>query len=328
MLCFIATIFSGGLAVFQIVRQSFAYQPPLDDTLLIRPTVLSSFQNVPVSDPDDFEPESMDKIEDVVEDMKPSVTALTKKELKYAKYRIRSGDNLWDLARKNGIRTGTLLYVNSGVIMDPDNLPVGKEIQIPNMDVVEVRLRGNETMSSVARQFAVSPAEVAKFNRLKGNSPVKSGDKLAIPNPKYAMQTAPKMKAPRPASGFIWPSSYRIVNSLFGFRMHPIRHRRIFHEGIDIGGGRGSTVFSTADGTVGFVGWMRGYGKIIVVRHKDGMTSRYAHLYNTRVAKGQRVEQGQVIGAIGATGLATGPNLHFEIRKFGLPQDPLQYLKR
>lgn len=323
-------VMAGGLALLQWVRQSFAYQPPLDDTLLIRPTVLASFQSVPLSDPDEFEPDSMDRIEDVVEEIKPAVTALTRREMRYAKHRIKAGESLWDIARRNGIRTATLLYTNSAVVSDPAKLPVGKEIRVPNMDAIEVRLRPGESLTSVAKRYAVNPSEVVKFNRITDAKLVKSGEKIIVPNPNLVIQHVSRAKAVRgtPSSDFIWPSSYRLVNSEFGFRMHPIRKRRIFHEGIDIGGGRGSTVFSAGDGSVGFVGWMRGYGKIVVIRHKDGITTRYAHLSSTKVARGQRVEQGQTIGTVGATGLATGPNLHFEVRKFGLPQDPLKYIKR
>ena len=324
LLCVLLAV--AGVAMFNSRKFSFAYQPPLDTGLLVRPVVLSSFQSVPLTNPDEFEPDSMDRIEEGVEELKPA-TALTRMELKFTKYRIRSGDSVWELARRHGIRSGTLLWANAGVISDAGKLPVGREIQIPNMDAIEVRLKSGESVWTVASRFSVNTAEILKFNRIQDARGLKSGDRLYVPNPNLAFQPVQKQLA-RSSGGFAWPASYRLVNSEFGFRMHPIRKRRIFNEGIDIGGGRGSTVFASGDGRVSFVGWMRGYGKIVVIRHADGVTTRYAHLSSTRVSRGQRVEQGQMIGAIGATGLATGPNLHFEVRKNGLPQNPLAYLRR
>lgn len=318
----------GSLALFNANRISFAYNPPLNSGLLVRPAVLASFQNVPLTDPDEFEPDSMDRIEEVVEEIKPAATVLTRKELRFSKYRVKPGDSVWEIARRNGIRTATLLWANSDIIRNAMSLPVGKEIHIPNMDAIEVRLKAGENISSIASRFSVNVSEVLKYNTVRDPKTLKPGDKLYIPNPNFSLQQMPqKSPAVRPG-GYIWPATYMIVNSEFGFRMHPIHKRRIFHEGIDIGGGRGSTVFAVADGRVSFVGWMRGYGKIVVIRHSDGITTRYAHLSSTRVSRGQRVEQGQMIGVIGATGLATGPNLHFEVRKNGLPQDPLTYLRR
>lgn len=314
------------LAIFNSKRFSFASSPPLNETLLVQRSVLTTFGSVPLTDPDEYEPDSMDRIEEVVEEVKSAATALTRKELTYSRYRVRNGDSVWDLARKNGIRTSTLLWANSTGIADPKNLPVGKEIIVPNMDAIEVKLKSGETVWSLGRRFSVSPTDILKFNLVRDAKDLKPGAKVYIPNPNFSFQTIQRV-AVKLASGFLWPASYRVVNSEFGFRMHPIKKRRIFHEGIDIGGGQGSTVFAAADGRVSFVGWMRGYGKIIVIRHKDGVTTRYAHLSSTRVARGQWLEQGQIIGGIGATGLATGPNLHFEVRKNGLPQDPLPYLK-
>lgn len=326
LLC--AGIVFGGLAVFNSSRFSFAYNPPLEDKLLVRGAALASFQSVPLTDPDEFEPDSMDRIDEVVEEVKPPASALTRRDLKFSKHKIRSGDSVWELSKKNGVRTGTLLWANSDIIRDPARLPLGKEIVIPNMDAIEVRVKRGETIWSLAKKFSVNAPEIAKFNNLATGAALKPGEKIYVPNPNFAIQAVVRAAREENPSGLIWPATYRIVNSEFGFRVHPVRKRRIFHEGIDIGGGRGSTVFAAGDGRVSFVGWMRGYGKIIVIRHQDGLTTRYAHLSSTRVTRGQRVEQGQLIGSIGATGLATGPNLHFEIRKNGLPQDPLTYLRK
>jgi murein DD-endopeptidase MepM/ murein hydrolase activator NlpD len=86
-------------------------------------------------------------------------------------------------------------------------------------------------------------------------------------------------------------------------------------------------VRSVGDGVVDFAGWQNGYGNVVQVRHANERTTLYAHLSRVEVRKGQRVEQSQRIGAVGSTGWATGPHLHFEIRVKGQQQNPLTVAK-
>lgn len=122
-------------------------------------------------------------------------------------------------------------------------------------------------------------------------------------------------------SGFIWPIKEGSVSSFFGSR------KRDYHEGIDIRANRGTPIFAARAGEVIYSSRkINGYGNMIVVKHDDGYASVYAHNKKNLVKKGERVTQGQLMGFVGATGKATGPHLHFEIRKGELPQDPLLYL--
>lgn len=90
------------------------------------------------------------------------------------------------------------------------------------------------------------------------------------------------------------------------------------HQGIDIAGPIGSPILAAAAGTVEFAGWTSGgYGNLIEIRHADGSLTRYAHLDRVGVQLGDRVTQGQVIGAMGSTGRSTGPHLHFEVHLLG-----------
>jgi murein DD-endopeptidase MepM/ murein hydrolase activator NlpD len=86
-------------------------------------------------------------------------------------------------------------------------------------------------------------------------------------------------------------------------------------------------VRSVGDGVVESAGWQNGYGNVVVLNHGNDKQTLYAHLSRMDVRKGQRIEQGQRLGAVGATGWATGPHLHFEFRVRGLHQDPLQIAK-
>lgn len=123
------------------------------------------------------------------------------------------------------------------------------------------------------------------------------------------------------------PLEFSRVTSGFAMRMHPILKQMRAHAGVDYGAPTGTPVRVVGDGTVEFAGWQNGYGNVIVVRHAADRTTLYAHLSRIGVRMGQRVDQGQTIGAVGATGWATGPHLHFEFRVAGRHQDPLKFAR-
>ncbi|NBQ91013.1 MAG: M23 family metallopeptidase [Betaproteobacteria bacterium] len=120
------------------------------------------------------------------------------------------------------------------------------------------------------------------------------------------------------------PMEFSRVTSGFAMRFHPIHQRVMAHTGVDYGAPVGTPTRSVADGTVEFAGWQGGYGNTVIVRHGGDKTTLYAHLSRIDVRRGERVQQGQRIGAVGATGTATGPHLHFEFRVSGRHVDPLK----
>jgi murein DD-endopeptidase MepM/ murein hydrolase activator NlpD len=122
-----------------------------------------------------------------------------------------------------------------------------------------------------------------------------------------------------------WPS-YGRVTSRFGWRIHPIFGTREFHTGVDIASPWGTPVRAAKSGVVRFVGWMIGYGRLIIVDHENGLQTFYGHLSNDLVRAGSRVQQGELIGRVGSTGWSTGPHLFFEIRRFGVPLDPIRLM--
>ncbi len=119
------------------------------------------------------------------------------------------------------------------------------------------------------------------------------------------------------------PLEFSRVTSGFSMRMHPILNTWKQHNGVDYGAPSGTPVRAIGDGVVEFAGWQNGYGNVIHIRHSNDRSTVYAHLSRIDVTKGQRLEQGATIGAVGQTGWATGPHLHFEIKIDGLQQDPL-----
>jgi murein DD-endopeptidase MepM/ murein hydrolase activator NlpD len=118
------------------------------------------------------------------------------------------------------------------------------------------------------------------------------------------------------------PVAFSRITSGFAMRMHPILQTWRQHLGTDYAAPTGTPVRSIGDGTVEFAGWQNGYGNVVKVQHGNDRQTTYAHLSRIDVRVGQRVSQGESIGAVGATGWATGPHLHFEFRVKGVHQDP------
>lgn len=117
----------------------------------------------------------------------------------------------------------------------------------------------------------------------------------------------------------------RITSGFTSARFHPVLQKWRAHKGIDYGAPVGTRVKATGDGVVDFVGVQGGYGKVVVLRHQSRYTTLYGHLsgFAAGLRKGARVSQGDVIGFVGATGLASGPHLHYEFRINDVHQNPL-----
>jgi len=119
------------------------------------------------------------------------------------------------------------------------------------------------------------------------------------------------------------PLAFSRVSSGYGMRFHPISGERKAHLGVDYAAPTGTPVRTVGDGVVEFAGVQRGYGNVIIIRHRNNQSTLYAHLSRIGVRQGQRVAQGDFIGNVGSTGASTGPHLHFEFRDNGQHRDPL-----
>jgi murein DD-endopeptidase MepM/ murein hydrolase activator NlpD len=126
----------------------------------------------------------------------------------------------------------------------------------------------------------------------------------------------------------IWPVPYAScrITSTFGTRNDPRTGRPHSHNGIDLAAPKGTPVAAAADGVVIYAGRAATYGRIVRIAHSHGIETWYAHLKEIDVDIGDKVPQGRLIGTIGDSGNATGPNLHYEVHVNGEPVDPRRYL--
>jgi murein DD-endopeptidase MepM/ murein hydrolase activator NlpD len=124
------------------------------------------------------------------------------------------------------------------------------------------------------------------------------------------------------------PMEFSRMSSGFKMRFHPILQTWRAHLGVDYAAPTGTAVRTVGDGVVDFAGVQNGFGNVVFINHKSGHTTVYAHLSRINVQRGARVSQGQNIGAVGSTGWATGPHLHFEFRVNGKHQDPTLLAQR
>lgn len=141
----------------------------------------------------------------------------------------------------------------------------------------------------------------------------------------FPVGQAPQSKASISFS-FVYPIVYPRVSSKFGMRKHPIYKVRRHHKGLDLVAPPGTPIRAIAAGTVIFSDPYAGYGNLVVVKHRNGITSHYGHCKEIKTNIGKVVRPGEIIATLGNTGSSTGPHLHLEIRKNGVALDPLKLL--
>lgn len=125
------------------------------------------------------------------------------------------------------------------------------------------------------------------------------------------------------------PIGYPVIGEItsgFGYRDSPFVSARRLHEGVDISVDPRTPVVSTADGIVTLAGPKSGYGNTVIIRHKDGIETLYAHLASVTVSEGMRICRGQRLGYVGMTGHTTGPHLHYEVRVNGVARNPMRFI--
>jgi murein DD-endopeptidase MepM/ murein hydrolase activator NlpD len=149
-----------------------------------------------------------------------------------------------------------------------------------------------------------------------------NGSKKPILKRQDALENPEADTLPVWTGGFRRPVSGSITSG-FGTRFHPILKRRKRHTGVDFGAPHGTPIHAAGSGVVIMAGYYKGYGNTVIIDHGKNTTTLYGHCSSLLVSEGQSVKVGQVIARVGSTGMSTGPHLHWEVRRNGVPVNPL-----
>lgn len=273
---------------------------------------------------------------------------LSKMKEEEQKLEVQKGDNLWTLARKYNTTVHDIVRLNPEII--PEKIMPGDQLVItpgkPILEVVaiveneveeeiqyETEYHKDSNLLSQDRKILQKGANGKK--KVLYRVTLENGyektleaiDEEIIKEPvKQIVRVGTKKTLAQGVKRNYGVVQGKRVSSGFGWRRHPIFKTRRFHDGIDITASYGNGVYAYTSGVVSFAGWNGGYGKVIYIDHGNGLQTRYAHLSKIYVRQGQKVSVGQKIGAVGSTGLSTGPHLHFEVRKYGKAQNPWDYI--
>lgn len=210
-------------------------------------------------------------------------------------YTVKPGDTLYSIAWELGIDNSDLAFRNN--IAAPYLIFPGQEL----------RIRGSvKRAQSIPTKIVKKPSDLPKT---KNSAP-------KLPQPRS--QFPPKQEVNSRQLSWAWPASGRIIDQF--------STNKPVNKGIDIAGRLGDSVYAAAAGSVVYAGTgLRGYGKLVIIRHNDQFLSAYAHTHRILVNEGDQVKVRQKIAEIGSTG-ANDTKLHFEIRRGGQPIDPVQFL--
>jgi len=249
---------------------------------------------------------------------------------------VLPGDTVYAISRRYDVAVKDVIDVND--LREPYTLFVGQDLRLPSQRYHTVA--PGESLSAIAARYRRPANDIIAANDLKAPYTLFVGQRLAIPgtsadgtvaaqpveqNEAVAAVAVPEQVA-LPARGslqFIWPVNGTVL-STFGEKENGLHN-----DGINISAPAGSPVYAAEDGVVAYVGnELRGYGNLILIKHAEGWVSAYAHNSEVRVARGQAVKRGQVIGTVGVTGGVSAPQSHFELRRDGQAVDPMDYLVR
>ncbi len=168
------------------------------------------------------------------------------------------------------------------------------------------RVTAGETLSTIARDYGVSARYLACLNGIRNPHLIQAGQQLDLPQRPQG-RDVPKLR---------WPIKRGVLTSHFGPR------RSTCHRGLDIAAPLGTAIRAAAHGKVIYSGRLRGYGNVVILEHKGGYRTVYAHNQKNQVRVGQTVRRGRKIATVGQTGRSTGPHLHFELRIGEVATDP------
>lgn len=230
------------------------------------------------------------------------------------------------IAETYGLDSELLALMNDVAATEP--LAEGTVLRLPETPCFSVTVSRGDTLSSLARRYAVDIAEITRVNELDSQGRLYPGQTLLIPfGEEISVSAVASVEAPelavyasRSALAYIWPVD-GFISSSYGERWGS------FHWGLDIAADNLSEIGAAAAGVVVEAGWKNdAYGYAVVIDHGDGRQTLYGHCSSVVAQVGDQVRTGETVALVGSTGNSTGPHLHFEIRENGVCVDPLLYL--
>jgi len=229
-------------------------------------------------------------------------------------YVVREGDTLSEVAKMFGVSMNTIRYAND--IPKGVSLRVGQQLVILPVSGIQYTIKKGDTVNKIAKKYSADAQEIRDFNSIDDAS-LQVGDSIIIPNGVEAPTPITTVK--KFISNILSPTDNSVQTD--GYFIRPAKGGKTQglhgHNGIDFSARGGLSVVAAASGKVLVSlssGYNGGYGRYVVIAHSNGTQTLYAHLSANFVSTGETVEQGQLIGNIGNTGLSTGPHLHFEVR--------------
>lgn len=227
-------------------------------------------------------------------------------------YTVRDGDTIADVSKMYGVSANTILWAND--LSPKSSLKAGQVLVILPINGVKYTVKSGDTVESIAKKFKSHTENIKRYNNLEDVLVV--GTEIIIPDGEITSSASVANNT----------TSYPTNNGLIlGYFIRPvpngIKTQNVHgHNGVDIGAPIGSKIRAVADGEVILArvgGWGGGYGNYVIIQHPNGMQTLYGHMSRVDVSVGDKVSQGDTIGAVGNTGDSTGPHLHIEVHMKG-----------
>ncbi|WP_338818544.1 hypothetical protein MTCOM_24320 [Moorella thermoacetica] len=238
-------------------------------------------------------------------------------------YRVEEGDTLAGLGRRfqaDPELIAAMNYLDPGATLRP-----GQFLVLPREEAQTYTVASGDTLWSIGRRFGVDFDKLATVNGIVDTRNLRVGTVLTIPGspaPKAARPVADLASRSLKPVSLIWPLIGAITSG-FGWRGGE------FHHGLDIAGNMGDKIRAALAGKVVLSGWGNSiYGRMVKIDHGNGLETVYAHTSRNLVKEGEYVQAGEPIAEVGATGNASGPHVHFEVREKGKAVNPERFLTR
>jgi len=243
--------------------------------------------------------------------------------LELVTHTIAQKENFWKVAKQYQVNIDSIIGANQG--LKKLSAARGQKIRVPNQRGVVHQMEPGESAEAIAGLYSVPVGSITAMNNLQPKHILIPGLELFIPGAKPVRLTE-DMTAQYSLRGIFGSPLPGRITSGMGMRKHPVGGFRGRHTGLDLAASPGTRIDAAAAGTVLQTGEGEYIGKFIILGHKDSYTTIYGHCSQILTTAGKTVKKGQIIAKVGNTGRTTGPHLHFEIRKNGIPQNPLSYL--